>query len=192
MTKLLFLAASIRKGSYNEKLLKNAVSIAQSLNKATVTHITLKDFEMPLYNGDLEEQSGLPETAKKLKKLFIEHQGIFIASPEYNSSMPPLLKNSLDWISRKSTKEEQDLIAFKDKIFALSSASPGALGGMRGLVPLRLMLGNIQALVLPNQLSISTANQAFDDHDQLKDPKQKEKLTQLVQQLIDTSFKQTQ
>lgn len=189
MIKLLFLSGSTRKDSLNEKLIKQAHSIATSMGNASVTHINLRDYEMPLYNGDLEEKSGLPKAAENLKTLFIEHHGIFIASPEYNSSISPLLKNSLDWISRKSTKEESDLLAFKGKVFALTSASPGQLGGMRGLVALRLMLSNIQAFILPNQVSISSADQAFNEDGALKDKSQHAKLSSLVQQFIDTTNK---
>lgn len=190
MAKLLFVSGSTRTGSYNTLLTNQAVSIARKLDNAAITPIDLRNFEMPLYHGDIEATSGLPDTAKKLKKLFIEHQGIFISSPEYNSSFSPLLKNSLDWISRKSSPEEADLIAFKGKVVALASASPGNLGGMRGLVPLRLMLSNIHVLVLPTQVCISSAHAAFDEQGTLKDKKHEIMLTSLIQQLIETTHKQ--
>lgn len=191
MIKLLFFSGSIRTGSYNTLLSTLAASVARQIGNADVTHIDLRQFEMPLYNGDLEATSGIPDAAKKLKKLFVEHDGIFIASPEYNSSFSPLLKNTLDWISRKSTPDETDLVAFKGKVIALASASPGALGGIRGLLPLRLMLSNMHVLVLPHQLCIASAHTAFDEQGALKEKKYQPMLTTLVQQLIDTTDKQT-
>ena len=171
MFKLLFFAGSARKDSINKKLAKIAADMAQKAG-AQVTYIDLKDFEMPLYDGDLEAQNGIPENAKKLKQLFVEHDGFFIASPEYNSSISPLLKNSLDWISRPHEENEAPLIAFKGKVAALGSVSPGGLGGLRGLVPLRMMLGNIGVTVVPSQTAISSGFQAFDDNEQLKDDNQ--------------------
>jgi chromate reductase, NAD(P)H dehydrogenase (quinone) len=192
MAKLLFFSGSIRSASFNKKLANQAFTMAQRIGSITSTYIDLTDFEMPLYNGDLEEKSGLPVAAQQLKKLFVEHDGIFIASPEYNSSISPLLKNSLDWISRKGSKDEPPLIAFHGKVFALASASPGALGGIRGLVPLRLMLSNINALVIPTQVSISAAHEAFDETGNLKDKKHETALSAQLQQLIEITTKQTQ
>ncbi len=188
MTKLLFFAGSARKDSYNKKLARIAHQLAKS-SGADVTFIDLKDFPMPIYDGDLEDASGLPENAKKLKKLFIEHDGFLIASPEYNSSISPLLKNSLDWISRKETADEPGLVAFTGKVFALVAASPGGFGGLRGLVPLRMMLENVGALVIPTQLAISFVNKAFNDQDELTDENHKKVLTSVVKQLIDTCTK---
>lgn len=188
MKKLLFFAGSARKDSYNKKLVKEAVSIAAELG-ASVTHIDLKDFPMPIYDGDLEAESGLPENAEKLKKLFCEHAGFFISSPEYNSSISPLLKNSLDWISRPSAKGEASLIAFSGKVCGLVAASPGGFGGLRGLVPLRMMLGNIGVFVVPSQLAIPFANKAFTEDDKLIDAKQIENLRGVVKQFIETANK---
>jgi chromate reductase len=188
MTKLIFLSGSSRKDSLNKKLAKNAYEIASSQG-ATATLIDLADFDMPIYNGDLESESGLPENAKKLKQLFINHDGFFIASPEYNSSFSPLLKNSLDWISRPETKGETSLIAFKGKTAALSAASPGGFGGLRGLVPLRIMLGNIGVHVIPSQLSIPFASKAFNEEGKFSDEKQLSTLKNLVLEFIETSQK---
>ncbi|MCV6637070.1 NAD(P)H-dependent oxidoreductase [Candidatus Albibeggiatoa sp. nov. NOAA] len=171
MAKLLFFAGSARKDSLNKKLAKLASTMAQEAG-AEVTYIDLRDFEMPLYDGDLEAERGLPENAKKLKQLFVEHDGFFIASPEYNSSMSALLKNALDWISRPHEENEPPLVAFNGKVAAISAISPGGFGGLRGLVPLRMMLGNIGVMVVPSQIAISFGFQAFDDNDQLKDKKQ--------------------
>lgn len=168
MAKLLFFAGSARKESMNKKLAKLAADMAQEAG-AHVTHIDLKDFEMPLYDGDVEAQNGIPENAKKLKQLFVEHDGFFIASPEYNSSIPPLLKNTLDWISRPHEENEASLIAFHGKIAALGAVSPGGLGGLRGLVSLRMMLGNIGVIVVPSQVAVGSGFQAFDENEHLKD-----------------------
>lgn len=167
--KLLFLAGSARKGSYNKKLAKAASEAAKEIG-ADVTFIDLNDYPIPLYNEDLENSSGMPQKAKELKQIFMDHDGFFIASPEYNGSFTPLLKNALDWISRKQD-ESSSLIAFKGKVAALGSASPGGLGGIRGLVPLRLMLSNIGVIVVPTEVSVSKAFEAFDEQGHLRDPK---------------------
>ena len=142
MANILFLAGSARKESINKKLARLAATMAEATG-ADVTLIDLKDYDMPIYNGDLEQENGLPENAKKLKKIFIEHDGFFIASPEYNSSYSALLKNTIDWLSRPHKENEPPLTAYKGKVAALGATSPGALGGLRGLVALRMLLGKI-------------------------------------------------
>ena len=142
MANILFLAGSARKESINKKLARLAATMAEATG-ADVTLIDLKDYDMPIYNGDLEQENGLPENAKKLKKIFIEHDGFFIASPEYNSSYSALLKNTIDWLSRPHKENELPLTAYKGKVAALGATSPGALGGLRGLVALRMLLGKI-------------------------------------------------
>ena len=183
MPKLLMFAGSARTASTNKKLAALAVSTAQKAD-LDVTLIDLKDFEMPIYDGDLEDDAGLPENAKRLKQLFVEHDGIFIASPEYNSSFSPLLKNALDWISRPHTENEPPLWAYSGKVAALGSVAPGALGGLRGLVPLRMMLGNIGVTVMPNQVAISNGFSAFDDAGALKNEQQSQMLKATLDQLI--------
>lgn len=188
MTSLLFLAGSARKESINKKLAQLASELAKKAG-AQVRYIDLKDFEMPLYDGDLEDQQGIPENAKKLKQLFVAHDGFFIASPEYNSLMSPLLKNSLDWISRPHEENEGPLIAFKGKVAALGAVSRGGLGGLRGLVPLRMMLGNIGAIVIPSQAAIGNGFQAFDDNGQLTDENQAALLNATVNELVKVANK---
>lgn len=183
--KLLFFAGSARKESFNKRLAKAATKIAEEKG-AKATFIDLADFDMPIFNEDLESESGLPENAQKLKKLFMDHDGIFIASPEYNSSFSPLLKNALDWISRKETPNEVGLVAFAGKVACLSAASPGGYGGLRGLVPLRLWLSNIQVTVMPQQLAIAKANEVFEGNI-IKDEKQVKALENLVSQFIKTT-----
>jgi chromate reductase len=190
MAKLLFFAGSARKESMNKKLAKLAADMAQDAG-AQVTHIDLKDFEMPLYDGDVEAQNGIPENAKKLKQLFVEHDGFFIASPEYNSSMPPLLKNTLDWISRPHEENEASLIAFNGKIAALGAVSPGGLGGLRGLVPLRMMLGNIGVTVVPSQVTVGSGSQAFDENEHLKNDRQAGMLKTTIDEFVKIANRMT-
>ena len=190
MAKLLFFAGSARKESMNKKLAKLAADMAQDAG-AQVTHIDLKDFEMPLYDGDVEAQNGIPENAKKLKQLFVEHDGFFIASPEYNSSMPPLLKNTLDWISRPHEENEASLIAFNGKIAALGAVSPGGLGGLRGLVSLRMMLGNIGVTVVPSQVAVGSGFQAFDKNEHLKDDRQAGMLKATIDEFVKIANRMT-
>ena len=127
---------------------------------------------MPLFNQDLEKEQGIPEHALKFKKLLVEHDGFLIASPEYNSAFSPLLKNVIDWASRSETENEPPLEAYQAKIAAIMATSPGGLGGIRGLVFLRMLLGNIGVTVIPDQQAIPTAFKAFDDNGALIDEKQ--------------------
>ena len=183
--KILAFAGSLRKGSFNKMLARIAAEGARAAG-AEVTLIDLKDFPLPVYDADLETAQGLPDNAKKLKKIFLEHQGLLIASPEYNSSIPGGLKNMIDWVSRPETKDEPDLACFRGKVAAIFSASPGGLGGMRMLVPLRLMLGNIGVLVLPGQIAVSRAHEAFDASGALKDAKQDGAVRRLAAELSQT------
>ena len=185
-TKLLFLAGSARKDSLNKKLAKNASAIAETLG-ADSTFIDLADFDMPIYNGDWEEENGLPDKAIALKELFIAHDGFFIASPEYNSSFSSLLKNTLDWVSRTHQEGEAPLMAYAGKVAAICAASPGGLGGLRGLVPLRMMLSNINVTVIPQQMALPSAFDMFDEDGNMKDAKQKKMLTNVMQALMDTT-----
>jgi len=138
---------------------------------AEVTLLDLRDFPMPIYDGDLEDSEGLPAKALGLRRIMLAHQGLLIASPEYNSSLSPLPKNTIDWLSRP-VDGEPGLLPFRDKVAALMAASPGALGGLRGLVHLRAILGNIGVIVLPAQVAIGKAHEAFDDRGALVDPQQ--------------------
>ncbi len=143
-----------------------------------MTCIDLKDFPLPLFNADEESEFGLPENAAKLKDLLQSHHGFLISAPEYNSSITPLLKNTLDWVSRP-VKGEPPLACFTGKVAVVMSASPGALGGLRGLVHLRAILGNIGTLVLPFTHSLSKANEAFAPDGTLADAGKQETIEQL-------------
>ena len=177
MKKILVFAGSIRTGALSARLAGH-VARELSLMNAESTLISLADYEMPIYNGDLEKDEGVPENAKKLKGMMLAHQGIYIASPEYNSSITPLLKNTIDWASRP-VPGEPPLACFGGKVAVVMSASPGALGGLRGLVTLRSILGNIGTLVLTETYSISRAMDAFDPAGALKDPGQQAVVEQL-------------
>ncbi|MEM8833628.1 MAG: NAD(P)H-dependent oxidoreductase [Pseudomonadota bacterium] len=184
--KLLFFAGSARKDSVNKKLVKTASDIAQSMG-ATVTYVDLADYDMPIFSEDIESENGLPENAKKLKQLFIEHDGFCIACPDYNSSFSPLLKNTLDWVSRREEADSGSLVAYKDKTCALMAASPGGLGGLRGLRDTRDMLSSIGVFVIPNQLAVGGAYGKFDEAGNVTDDSEKEKITAVVEALVKTT-----
>ncbi|MFW5442711.1 MAG: NADPH-dependent FMN reductase [Methylococcaceae bacterium] len=186
MAKIVFLAGSARKESLNKKLASLAANMAEAAG-AEVTIVDLKDYEMPLYNGDLEKEQGIPNNAKKLKQVFIDHDGFFIASPEYNSSFSALLKNTIDWMSRPDEENERPLVAYKGKVAALGAVSPGALGGLRGLVPLRMLLGNIGVTVIPSQIAIGAGFKAFDSEGKLIDEGQSKMLQVIIVELLRTA-----
>ena len=160
-------AGSLRSGSFNKKLIRIAAAGARAAG-AEVTEIDLRDIPMPLYDGDVERDHGLPPNAKVFKRLLIDHHGFLIGSPEYNSAISGVLKNAIDWASRPEPNEPA-LVAFKGKVAGLVSASPGHLGGIRGLAVLRSILSNIGVIVMPTQMAISRANDAFEPDGELKD-----------------------
>lgn len=182
MTRILAFAASTRRESFNQKLLEIAVAGAKKAG-VTVTSIELKDYPMPIFDQDMQIQQGLPPAAQALKQLLLSHDGVLIASPEYNSAFSPLLKNLIDWTSRAESEQEKPLAAWKGKTAAILSASPGARGGVRGLVFLRMLLANIGLLVIPEQETIPFARKAFEENGQLKDPAQQAAVERLGHQL---------
>jgi len=183
--RILVFAGSIRTGSFNASLAALAAK-ELALAGADVTHISLQDFPMPIYDGDAEAASGPPENAIKLKRMMMTHPGVFIASPEYNASVTPLLKNTLDWISRVRDGKETPLAAYKNRVFALGSASNGQFGGMRSLLALRQVLEiGCGALVSPEQVSVSRAADAYDEMGHLKDERTANALRAVVRRLID-------
>lgn len=161
MSKILAFSGSARAGSFNQQLVAIAARGAQT-DGANITVINLADFAMPIFNQDDEAEQGMPENAQKFKQLLTEHDGFLIASPEINTAYSALLKNALDWASRATSADEVPLSAFNDKSAAIMAASPGALGGLRGLMVLRLLLNNMGVTVLPDQIAISKAYSAFD------------------------------
>lgn len=183
--KIIGISGSARRDSLNKKLVQVALKGAGEAG-AEAIFIDLKDFPLPIYDQDLEDAEGLPENARKLKKIFCESQGIIISNPEYNSSLSALLKNTIDWVSRKE-EGERPLQAFDGKVAALLSASPGALGGLRGLVHLRSILGNIKVIVLPDQIAIGQAHQAFDGEGNLADSTKQKSVKELGMRLVDVA-----
>lgn len=184
--KVLAFSGSGREGSYNQRLVRAAAKGAQQAG-AQVTLLDLRTLPLPIFDEDLEKR-GTPDNAKKLKQIMFEHQAFLIASPEYNSSVSALLKNAIDWASRPAPGEV-DLQAFKGKVAGLLSASPGNLGGLRGLVHLRAILGNIAVLVIPEQFALSKAHEAFDESGNLKDAKQQEAAQRVAKRAAEVASK---
>jgi NAD(P)H-dependent FMN reductase len=185
--KILVFAGSIRTSSYNARLAALAAK-ELALIGADVTRISLEDYPMPIYDGDNEAASGVPSNARNLKQMLEAHRGVFIASPEYNASITPLLKNTIDWISRVRERGEPPLTAFKDRAFALGGASDSAYGAMRSLMALRQVLElGCGALVIPEQITVFRASEAFDDMDNLKEERAAASLKRVLQRLTDTA-----
>jgi len=183
--KILVFAGSVRTGSYNARLAALAAKELTLLD-AEVTLISLADFPMPIYDGNTEAASGPPENAVKLKRLIGLQHGVFIASPEYNASITPLLKNTLDWVSRVRDGKEPPLAAYKNRVFALGAASNGTYGGMRSLMALRQVLElGCGALVIPEQIAVREAASAFDETGNLKVERAANLLRTLANRLLD-------
>ena len=185
--RILAFAGSTRTESYNQKLVRVAADGARAAG-AEVTLLDLRDLNLPLFDQDLEAQSGLPDGAKRFKELLKAHGGLLIASPEYNSSITAVLKNAIDWASRPAPGEAP-LACFADKVAGLMSASPGALGGLRGLVHVRAILGNIRVIVLPDQVAVPKAHEAFSADGRLKDANQQKLIEGLGAQVAATVVK---
>ena len=185
--KILVFAGSIRTGSSNARLAARAVKEFLEAG-AEVTWISLVDYSMPICDGDTAAKSGPPENAVKLKRLMVTHQGVLIVTPEHNASIPPLLMNTLDWVSRVRDANEPPLAAFQSGVFAIASATDRPSGGLYALLSLRQLLAvGCGALVIPEQITISPASDAFDRMDNLKDERNKAQLQRVVQQLIETA-----
>jgi chromate reductase, NAD(P)H dehydrogenase (quinone) len=184
--KILVFAGSTRSDSYNKKLARLAAEGIRS-SGGDATFLDLRDVPLPLFDEDLEAREGLPAQAMTLKNLLLAHDGFLIASPEYNSSISAVLKNAIDWASRKGSPSEPGLACFAGKIAAIVSASPGALGGLRGLVHLRSILGNIQVLVIPDQIAIVKAHEAFLPDGSLKDPNHRASVERISRRLVETA-----
>jgi NAD(P)H-dependent FMN reductase len=185
--KVLCFASSTRAASYNRKLANAAATVARAAG-AEVTLLEPRDFVMPLYDGDLEERDGPPAAASALKDQFAAHQAIFIASPEYNASVSPYLKNALDWVSRVKTHGDGMGAAFKGRVFAIGAASPGGYGGMRGLIALRQILEvGLGALVIPEQVAVANAAQAFGPDGALTEERTAGLLKKTVERMLDAA-----
>ena len=184
--KILVIPGSLRTGSLNARLAAVAAhELAQS--GAEVTRISLADYPLPIYDGDLQAKSGVPKHAVNLKRMMSAHHGVLIVTPEYNSSVPALVKNTIDWVGRVQDVHEPRGQVFRERVFAVASASGGRLGGARALSALRLILSACHATVIANQLALPFADQAYDEMDKLKNSADGEALKALVRQLIDIS-----
>ena len=187
MTKILAFSGSTRRNSYNQAVVECAAQAAKDAG-AEVTVINLADYAMPIFNEDEEAEYGIPERAQAFKQLRIEHDGILIASPEYNSSYPAVLKNAIDWASRKAG-DEPVLAAYKQKVVGLMAASPGALGGMRVLVVLRMLMQNLSCIVAPAQVAVGNVADKLDESGAISDEKTKKQLANLAKQVVDLATK---
>jgi chromate reductase, NAD(P)H dehydrogenase (quinone) len=187
--KILAFAGSAREGSFNKMLVKIAVEGAKTAG-ADVTYVDLRDLPMPLYDQDLEAKEGLPKNVLKFKDLMKSHQGFLIACPEYNSSITPLLKNAIDWASRPEPGEPPlALTCFQGKVAGIMAASPGGLGGLRGLAHVRSILESIGVIVIPDQKAVSSAYSAFDEAGNLKDGDQRSDIAAIGAKLADVVAK---
>jgi len=184
--KILVIPGSLRTGSLNARLAATAaLELAQA--GAEVSRISLDDFPLPIYDGDLQTKSGVPKNAINLKRMMSAHHGVLIVTPEYNSSVPSLVKNTIDWVTRVQDINETRGQVFRERAFAIAAASESRLGGTRALSALRLILSACQATVIPNQLALSFAGEAYDDMDRLKHPADIDALKALARQLIEFS-----
>lgn len=184
--KILVIPGSLRTGSLNAKLASAAID-ALARAGADAVRLSLGDFPLPIYDGDLEAESGVPKHAVNLKRMIGAHDGVLLVTPEYNSSLPALLKNAIDWVSRVQDANETGGQVFREQPFALASASEGRLGGTRCLAALRLILSGCRATVIPNQMALSFADQAYDDRDRLKHQGDIDALNAMARQLIDVA-----
>jgi chromate reductase, NAD(P)H dehydrogenase (quinone) len=185
--KILVIPGSLRAKSYNVRLAVLATKELM-LADADVTRISLLDYPLPIYDADTAETAGPPPNAVKLKQLMSVHQGVFIASPEYNASITPLIKNTIDWVSAVRERGEAPLAAYQNRVFALGGASPGRSGATHSLLALRQVLAvGCRALVIAEQVTVPNAEQAFDDMDQLKDARAAGQLKLVIRKLVDTA-----
>ncbi|MBB4304495.1 NAD(P)H-dependent FMN reductase [Rhodobium orientis] len=183
--KILLLSGSTRSGSYNTRLVDLATKRLAERD-AEPTRISLADYPLPIYDADQEASRGAPEEAVGLHRLFLAHQGIFLASPEYNAGVSPLLKNAIDWISKVSDDKHPPLAAYRNRVFAVSAASPGPYGGIRGLIALRQVLEiGLGALVIPEQVAVPRADDAFTAEGELADERAAGFFDAMTKRLVD-------
>jgi chromate reductase len=185
--KILVIPGSLRTGSHNARLAALAAK-ELALAEAEVTRISLEDYPLPLFDADLVAAAGPPQPAVQLKQMLLAHQGVFITSPEYSASVTPLIKNTIDWISRVRDPGEPTYAAFKGRVFAIGSAAASSGGGVRSLMALRQILElGCGAAVLPEQIAVREAASAFDDDDQLRDERAARLLKTVLARLVETA-----
>lgn len=186
--KILVFAGSTRKASWN-KMLARAAAKAAEKGGGDVTFVDLADYTMPIYDGDFEDAEGIPENAKKLKQLFLANDALLIVTQEHNGAIPALLKNMIDWVSRRESADEPPLACYQNKVALLLSASPGALGGLRALRMLREILSGISVIVLPEQKAIPGVNKVFDAQGNVLDDKLVPALEKMSARLVEVTRK---
>ena len=186
--RVLAFAGSTRRASFNQALVGIAAAGAREAG-AEVTEIELRDYRLPVFDQDDESEHGKPEPARRLKQQLVDHDAWLVAAPEYNSSITGVLKNGIDWASRPDPGDPGPLVAFRGKLVVLMSASPGVLGGLRGLVHVRAILGNLGCVVLPDQVAVPKAREAFDAEGRLIDPEQRRRVQGLGRTLVEHGAK---
>jgi NAD(P)H-dependent FMN reductase len=183
IVKILIIPGSLRTGSLNVRL-AGAIARELSLASVEVTRLSLGDYPLPIYDGDFEAKSGVPAAALELKRMIGRHHGVLIVTPEYNSSLPPLLKNAIDWVTRVEERGEPMGHVLRGRAFAIAAASEGRFGGMRALMALRQVLVGCGATVIPTQMALSFAHQAYDDRDHLKHSGDLDVMKAMTRQLV--------
>ncbi len=185
--KILVFAGSIRTGAYSGKT-ADAAQKELALQGAEVTRISLADYPLPIMDEDLEAEKGVPENAYRLARLFVAHDGILIATPEYNGSIPPLLKNAIDWISRVREDAGRPLRPLPGRVVALCSSSNGHFAGIRSASHLRQVLAHIQVDVIAPQLSVPNGGEAFDEDGAFVAERLRKTMTQVCAALIERAW----
>jgi NAD(P)H-dependent FMN reductase len=183
--KILVIPGSLRAGSHNTRLAALAAK-ELALAEAEVTCISMADYPLPLFDAEMTAEIGPPQHAVQLQRMLEAHQGVFIASPEYSASVTPLVKNTIDWLSRSRGRGEPTYAAFRNRVFAIGAASSGPGGGMRSLMALRQILElGCGALVIPEQIAVANAAEAFDDMDNLKDQSDAAAMKAMARRLVE-------
>jgi NAD(P)H-dependent FMN reductase len=181
-TKILVFAGSIRTDALSVKLAAAAAKEI-ALADAEVTTISLADYPLPIYDGDIEAEKGVPDNAAKLARLIVAHQGVFVSTPEYNHSLPPLLTNTLAWISRI---KHTGTMPYRHKVYAMGGSSDGRFGGARAIVELRRVLASsLGGIVIPSRVEVPMAQHAFDEAGELIDEASAKMLKVVAKHLVD-------
>jgi len=185
--KILVIPGSLRAASHNTRLAALAAK-ELALAEAEVTRISMADYPLPLFDAEMTAEIGPPQNAVQLQRMLEAHQGVFITSPEYSASVTPLIKNTIDWLSRSRGRGEPTYAAFRNRVFAIGAASSGPGGGMRSLLALRQILElGCGALVIPEQIAVANAAEAFDEMDNLKDPSDAAAMTAMARRLVEVA-----
>jgi len=182
--KILVFAGSTRSGAYSGKV-ADCAQKELAIQGADVTRISLVDYPLPIMNEDLQEQEGIPQNAVKLARLFDAHDALMICTPEYNGGMPPLVKNTIDWVSRVSKDGAKTLKPYSGKVVGICSSSDGHFAGIRSAAQLRAVLAHLQMEVIAPQVSVPNAGQAFDDNGEFKEERLRKGMTRACSTLIE-------